>query len=274
MTLMQILGPVEQPLTKEQIIKLYDKQIGEVIAACTDQHFDFERQILTNQARLNWQFIKGNHFSVPGNVTTPFGTIADYIPFDPTSGSEESGADVKLCPPINVIGGDCFKFMAVMGMSAPKVKGVADDPEDQDSLTAGQNADVNIRDLWKKTQMDRLWRTIAFHQYATGPCFIRGVWNTDRRKYGQTVEPKIGVGQAEDGSPMPIPEEGAEPTIYANGDAEVSVYSILEVSIPYDTKVLGFSHDLPFLKCEVLRSKWDLLEKYSGTEESSGPLEQ
>jgi hypothetical protein len=251
----EIIGPASEALSNEQIMARYGKEIGEVIAAAADPQYDYERQVLINQARLNWQFVKGNHFNVPGMITTPFGQIADYISFDGASGQEESGADIRLCPPLNVIGGDCYKFMAVMGENAPKVKGVADDLDDPESVAAGHDADVNIRDLWTKNHLDRKWKIPAFHQYTTGPCFIRGIWNADARKYGQSMEPKIDVVPAPDGSPMPQ-VNGEIP--YPNGDAEARFYSVLEVSVPFDATELDDS----WLRFEIMLSKWQLLARY------------
>ena len=146
---MEVLGPATPSLSNDEIIAKYPRGIEELTKAATDPNYDFERQIYVNQARLNWQFIKGNHFNVPGMITSPFGQIADYIPFDPQNGSEETGPDVKLCPPINVIGGDCFKYMAVMGMSSPNVKGVADDAQDSQSLDQAHAVGEHVAELLK-----------------------------------------------------------------------------------------------------------------------------
>ena len=255
---MEIIGPVPQALSNEDIIKRYDSSITEIIKAAADPQFDYERTILLNQARLAWMFVKGQHFNVPGQVTTPFGEIIDYQPFDITNGSDETGPDVRLSPPINVFGGDCFKFMAVMGQSSPRVKAVSDDQEDTDSLETAKNADVNIRDLWIKNKIDRKWKSLAFHQYVTGPSYLRGVWNTDARKYGQSTEPRIDVQTAEDGTLMPVV---TGQTTYANGDAEIRMYSVLEIAHDYMAKDL---EECGFLHCEVMRSKWELMGCYPG----------
>jgi hypothetical protein len=263
---MEVLGPATPSLSNDEIIATYPKGIDELIKAATDPNYDFERQIYINQARLNWQFIRGNHFNVPGMTTTPFGQIADYVPFDGLNDGEITGPDVKLCPPINVIGGDCFKYMAVMGMSSPNVKGVADDAKDSQSLDQAHNADVNIRDLWTKNKINRRWVVPAFHQYATGPCFLRAVWRTDASKYGSSEEPVL---ELQDGAPV---QTGT--TQYANGDAEVEMFSILEVSIPWGAKDLT-----DWLKLERMQSKWALLDAYKGApgedgQPGPGPLDK
>lgn len=246
----------------------YGSSINEVIAAGTDPVYEGERVILVNQARLYWEFVKGFHFSVPGQVATPYGDMTSWVPFVQQPGGEaENGADIKLCPPINVIGGDCFKFMAVMGQNAPKVKAVADDAQDRSSLDVARNADVQARDLWVKNKIDRRWKTLAFHQYVTGPCFLRGIWNVDAKKYGQSTEPEYDVQDTPDG---PVPVKKGEQT-YPNGDAEMEIYSVLEVAIPYESCTLEECYKLT---CEKMRSKWALLAKYKGKDGKAGPLEQ
>lgn len=263
---MDIVGPAPESLSNDEIIKRYDNALTQVIKAALDPQYDMERQVLINQARLNYQFVKGNHYNVPGEVASAYGDITDYVPFD-GGGSNEQGADVKLCPPVNVMGGDLYKFMAVMGQNAPRVKGVSDDPQDADSIAAAHNADVNIRDLWVKNHVDRKWKSLAFHQYVTGPAFIRGFWNTDAKKYGQSTEPQIDIQIGPDGSPMPVVVGEAT---YANGDAEMRIHSILDVSIPFEAEELRGNP----LRLEVMLSKWALLSEYKGQDGQPGPLEK
>ncbi len=240
--------------------------IKQVLQAAADPQYDFERQLLVNRARRNWQYVIGNQFLVPGLVTTPYGEIADYLMMDAPSISDETGADMKFCYAVNVIGGDLNKFIAVMGNSAPRVKAVADDPTASDQLENAHDADAMLRDLWNKWHADDQQRTMAFHQYTTGPCYLRSSWVNDARKYGQEVVPKMDTeDQAQpDGTTIPVPIPG-EPQVYVNGDAELRIYSVLEVTHPFMAEKLEDCH---FLRIEVMRSKWDLLAAYGG------PLEE
>jgi hypothetical protein len=261
-----IIGPAPEALNNEQIIARYGEAIQQVIDAASDPQYDFERQIQLNQARLNWQFMKGNHFGVPGNVNTQYGPMVDWVASDAALGNTQTGAQALMCPPVNVIAGDCFKFMAVMGQNSPRVKGVADDTQDVESIDAAGNADVNIRDWWIKQQVDRKWKAVPFHQFTTGPAFLYVDWVTDRTKYGESTEPKIELQEGEDGIPMPVVTGDQS---YANGDAELSIHSVLEVSIPFEAKELRGN----WLKFEVMRPKWDLLDLYKGTDGKPGKLE-
>jgi hypothetical protein len=254
-------------LTPEDILARYGDSIDECLKAAADPQYEFERQIQINKARMQWQMVLGNHFLAPGLLETSYGEIVDFVPFDGASLGEENGANVKLCRPINFIGGDCYKFIAVMGNSAPRVKAVADDPSDTEQLHKARNADANLRDIWRKQHVDRLQRTLAFHQYTTGPAYIRTVWVTDERKYGQTVEPSISLQEGPDGVPVPV--EGP-PKVYKNGDVEIHIYSVFEVSHPYMAKTLD---ECSWFTCEVQRLKWDVLSAFAREDGTAGPLE-
>ena len=227
-----ILGPAPDAMSNDEIIEEYKTSLDELTKAATDPTYDFERTVSVSQARYNWMLVKNSSTTIFGyDNGSDYGEgQANWIPFDTgTSYQEETGADVRLNVPINVLGGDCFKFMAVMGSSSPRVKGVADDLRNPSDISAAHCADINIRDLWVKNQIDRKWKVPAFHLYTTGPCFIRGFWNTDAVKYGQTIEPKIEVVTDPFGNPIPlITGEQA----YANGDAECSFHSILRFPSP------------------------------------------
>lgn len=264
---MEIVGPADPVITNEEIIAKYDSDISAMLKACADPQFDMERQIQINAARQNWMMIKGNHFTAPDIVDSQYGEVTDFVSIFGGDDGNTPGADVRLCPPINKIGGDCWKFVAVMGQNAPKVKAFADDPASVESIDAAHAADVNIRDLWRKNKIDRRWKALPFHQFVTGPAFLRGVWNTDARKYGQTSEPNIEIQTGPDGLPHPV--EVGEPLIYANGDAELKIYSIIEVSTPFESEELG-----DWLHCEVMMSKWALLSRYPGRDGKPGPLDE
>jgi hypothetical protein len=268
---MVIEGPAtgQDAMSMKDIMQQCACEIDTIIKNATDPAYDFERQVLILQARLNWEFVRNQHFNVPGTEITPFGGYSDISYFDPgLHNSEETGPDVRLAPPINVMGADLYKFIGVMAANAPRVKGVADDIHDPDSMHAAFCADVNIRDIWWKQKIDRKWKALAFHQYVTGPAYVRCVWNTDRIKYGESVEPKIEIQQGPDG--MPYPSVTGD-TPYANGDSEAHIYSVLEVSHEWELKELC---DAKWFNCEVFRNKWELLAKYQGDDGSPGPLDK
>ena len=133
---MEELGLAQAELTPEQILEQYGKPggpIDEILKACRDQQFDYERQVQINRARYNWRMVRGDHFIAPGftNGGGPGGSgeLVDYVSIDSFGQDETHGADVSFAYPINVLGGDLWKFVAVMGQSAPRVKAVADDIE-------------------------------------------------------------------------------------------------------------------------------------------------
>lgn len=264
----EIIAPAPEAIPNEEIIRRFKTSLDEVIKSCTDSTFEFERTTLLAQAKYNWMLFRGFQNIGLGWGADDYGTQQpNWVPFDSSSGQEETGADVRLCPPVNFLAGDGFKFMAVMGSSSPRVKAVADDLRNPDDIAAAQCADTNIRDLWIKNKIDRKWKIPAFHIYTTGPCFVRGFWNTDPVKYGTTTEPKIDIVWGEDG--LPAPKVVGENT-YSNGDAEVSFHSVLEVSIPWEAKELRGN----FLRQERMMNRYALLAKYPGKDGAPGPLDE
>lgn len=263
----EILGAAPEAMANEDIIRRFKAELDQVTKAATDPTFDFERTVNIAQAKYQSMLIRGfQNLSLGMGNDDYGGQQPDWAPFDYTNGQEETGADVRLCPPINVIGGDAWKFCAVMGSSSPRVKAVADDLRSPEDIAAAQCADTNIRDLWTKNKIDRKWKIAAFHVYATGPCFIRGFWNTDPIKYGTTTEPEISVVLNEEG--VPVPKIVGENS-YANGDAEVSFHSVLEVSVPWEAKELRGN----FLRQERMVNRYALLAKYPGKDGAKGPLD-
>ena len=264
----EILGPAPEAMSNEEIIKRFDSHLTQVIKSATDPQYDFERTVLLSHARYQWMMVRGFYnIGIGYNSNDYGGQQPDWIPSDVSAGQEETGADVRLTPPVNFLAGDCFKFMAVMGSSSPRVKGVADDLRSPDDISAAHCADVNIRDLWIKNKIDRKWKIPAFHLYTTGPCFVRAFWNTDPIKYGTTTEPKIEITEGHDGAPIP---QVVGEQVYDNGDAEVSFHSVLEVSIPWEAKELRGNP----LRLERMMNKYALLAKYAGKDGQPGPLDQ
>lgn len=263
----EIIGPAPEAMSNDQIVKTFSGSLSELTKAATDPTYNFEKTVLLGQARQQWMMVRGFADSMLGMDNNEYGQqYPNLIPFDSSAGQEETGADIRLNPNVSYIAGDMYKFCEVMGSSSPRVKGVADDLRSPEDISAAHIADTNIRDLWTKNKIDRLWKVPAFHLYTTGPCFARTFWNTDAIKYGQSIEPKIEVVTGPDG--MPLPQVVGE-IPYANGDAEVSFHSVLEVSIPWEAKELRGN----FLQLERMVNKWALISKYPGKNGQPGPLD-
>lgn len=266
------LGPATgfDALNKDDILRQFGAEIDKIIAASEDPTFEYERQVLILQARLNWMFVRNQHFTVPGTDVTPFSSASDWGSyFDPGVGnSQETGADIKLSTPVNIVGANLYRYIGVMAANAPRVKGVPDDVHDPDSIHAAYNADVNIRDIWWKQHVDRQWKTLAFHQYVTGPTYLRVVWNTDRRKYGESVEPQIEIVEGPDG--IPLPQVTGQQS-YANGDVELRVHTVFDCSHPWEATEIS---NCGWFTCEVMASKWELLSRFKGKDGNAGPLDK
>jgi len=210
--------------------------------------------------------VRGDQFIAPGFASDGNGSeIIDYVSVDSFSDADETGAQVAFAYPINVLGGDLWKFVAVMGQAAPRVKMVADDMEDPANIKQAKDADAVVQDFWEEAHADAKQRVLAFHQYTTGPCFGYTPFIVDRQKYGSTTEPNIQVEEVmqPDGTVLPVPTPG-EPTVYDNGDVELHLCSVLEVTVPFGMKSLA---DPGWLDYQFMESKWLLISRFPRLEE-------
>src|ERR1700742_424569 len=105
----EILGPAPDAMSNDDIIKRFGPSLKELTVAATDPTYDFERTLSIAQARYNWLLVKNSSTTIFGfNNNSEYGEgQANWIPFDSgTSSQEETGADVRLNIPLNVLGGD------------------------------------------------------------------------------------------------------------------------------------------------------------------------
>ncbi len=259
---MTINGPVEFLKPEEVIAKYGGPQgpINQLFAAAKEPQFELERQVQIRKARYNWMMVKGKQFQIPGFIgdTTSNDEIVDFVDAAGYGagaagyGDGDGGAQVAATFPINVLGGDLYKFQAVMGQSSPAVKAVADNPADNEQLGVAKDADAVLREAWEKLRINRCWRILAFHQFTTGPCYIHTPFVADRSKNGVSVEPKIEIGA--DGMPV---QSGTQE--YPNGDVEFNTYSVIECSHPYQAQQI---EDCAWFQIEYMRNKYALLESF------------
>lgn len=245
-------------LNVDQLIELLGDDLDTLAREAIDGEYANERRIAINRAKRNWKFVKGDHFFAPGWVDDGDREYVDYVSVD--GSPEDNGAAQKFCYPVNVIGADCWKFVAVMGQNAPNVKCVADDLDEQASIDAARKADISVVDFKAKWKSDAKQRDLAFHQFTTGPVFGYTNYVTDGRKYGTTKVPKMELvpQQQPDGSTIILPQQVGEQE-YENGDVELNLANILQVAIPFGKKELK---QCEWLRYEYLESKYTLLKLY------------
>ena len=262
---MTVEGPAtgSAAMNNDDIIAKYAPHLRKLMECCKEPIYESERQIRITQARTQWMMVRGDHFGAPDFADGAYGFDGSYqAPYDTGSlNARDNGAQPRLCPPVNLIGGDCYKFRAVMGQNAPRVQAFPDDVRDPDLVEGARSVNVNLRDIWKKQEVDAKWNEISFHLYTTGPAFVYTPWNTDRTKYGKTEEPQFEVAEGPDGVPVPQQIGVKE---YANGDAEVEVFSIIECAGPWRAKSL---EEFDWQKLERMLSKYVLLDKFKGNGE-------
>ena len=245
--------------TEQSVLPPEDQReaLRDLVRQCLNDEFDSERRVQIARAQANWLMVQGHHYLAPDFVDDgEGGEIAQLI--DATADYE--GTRQPIATAVNWLGGDCWKFVAVSGQAAPNCKAVADDPEDPESIRAAKVANANILDLAEKWDVRRKAREIAFHQYTTGPAFLYTSYVSDGDKYGYSEEETVELQPVEgpDGTITEVPVPGA-PKQYPNGDVEMRVCNVLEVTVPYGRKNL---RECEWISYEYMESKYRLLSLY------------
>src|ERR1035437_9632012 len=118
---MQELGTPPRTYTEDEIIALWGDKggpIDELIAAAKDPQHEFERLVQVRKATYNWRMVAGDQFVAPGFTSDYTGQeMVDFVSVDSGPDADQPGSQVSFAYPINVLGGDCYKFVAVMGQS-------------------------------------------------------------------------------------------------------------------------------------------------------------
>lgn len=254
------LGPAEGTLSLDEIAHKLEKEMKAALDEIIDPSHDAEQLQRIARAKSNIHFIKGNHFIAPDWVSSGGSEIVDWVVSDSSIGGDDDGASVKFMYPFNVVGGDCWKYVAVMGQSAPRVKAVPDDLSDIEAERQADNADINVRDLTVKWRLDHVVKDIAYHQWTTGPAFLYSRHVVDGAKNGITLEPTVDLQEQEsEFGTLTLPVEGP-PKPYENGDSELVVLSVLEVQIlPSTARHMG---EVKFLRSQVMLSKFTLISTF------------
>ena len=130
---MQEIGSAEPVLSKDEIIARWGGPGGplsHILDAARDPLHESERLIQIRKARYNWRFIGGDQFIAPGFTSDYMGQeTIDFVSADAYPDPDENGSQIGTAYPVNFSGGDCYKFVAVMGQGAPKVKALPDVPD-------------------------------------------------------------------------------------------------------------------------------------------------
>jgi hypothetical protein len=150
------------------------------------------------------------------------------------------------------------------------VKAVADAPGRRtDSIEVAQNADVKSATCGSSRRSTAHGKALAFHQYVTGPVFIARDLEHGREKYGS--DHRASNRNHHDAGRHPRSDRHRA-NLVCERRRRVRLYSVLEVAIPWEAKT---REDLDWLRCEVMRSKWKLLDQYRNKDpKGPSPLEQ
>ena len=142
------------------------------------------------------QYYNGNQYIIPYLSGNSF----DFIPIgsstytqlasgiDPTNSTARERQD-RI---INVVKGDCHKFVAVLGHRMPNVRASASDPTSEAGLSMARKINNQLAKLRAQWNVQReLQPTLALNAYKSGTTFFYTPYFIDAERWGQTTVPVV-----------------------------------------------------------------------------------
>lgn len=283
-------------LSEQEVLDQVKEDLLALVKRDVDEDVDPEKTIQLFQVRKCHLYYQGKQYlTFQLNGDTLDFTSAVGTPIADKAEDQEEAYDYIL----NIVKGDGRKFVAVVGNRPPNVKGVADMPDDEESLTASRDADSVAQTLYAWWDIRRLHRYLVLQLWNSGTVFGHTCYNADGDRYGTKEEP-VWEQQSQEISPAGLecptcgtrspaestecqncgnPLSGAEyrePEMadlpaqngtkeYPNGRVELHLYTVLHVTVPF------YSHDLedvPWLRLEIEEHTGKLIEMFPELEEA------
>lgn len=292
---MTSLGPVPAPPSKEDLLAIFKEAIGKICREEIPQDVEPEKLWQYRMAAKNdlyWralQYVSPNLFE--GGLAA-FSSVGA-----PIASTEPERSSTGLYDYVqNIFRGYGRKFIGAVGLRAPNVKAVPDDPDDDESQKRARTADTAAQILRAKWDIDARNLELAMHLYKSGTTFGYTPYISNAQRYGTTSQPRIesrtvplgeatfqcsqcgaqtpesqaAPGQCPNcGAPF-SPQDRIEPqttevpevvgsAAYANGCVEFHLCNIFTVSTPFFVHGL---EDTPWLTYEFDEYKGRLLRDY------------
>lgn len=254
------LAQVPQPPSKKQLLAIFKDSLSKLIKEDVSQDVEPEKLWQYRQASKNDLYWRSLQYVSPHlfeNGVSAFSSVGS-----PIAGSGSEGQATGLYDYVsNIYRGYGRKFVGAVGLRAPNVKAVPDDPNDEVSQKRSRNADVAAQILGSKWDVDQRNLELAMHLWKSGTTFGYTPWVTNGAKYGKTDSPKLEsrtVSIGDQGETVDAPEIVGTSS-YENGSVEFHLCNIFTVSCPF------FAHDLtdtPWLSYEYDEYKGKLLQAH------------
>lgn len=273
----------QQPLDKKQVAAMLRKELPDIFDRLVKED-DAERLSAVNKARRNLKFYRGDQFIAPGfdsKGAVDFESVAAGVDGDSTMHA------------VNTIRGDGKKYVAVTSVRAPNVHAVPEDADDPESVEAARMAGIELRAQFRQMDIIGIVREAAETQWCSGPQFALTEYVSDGARYGFAEEPAIeerervlqpasyncpacgasntatawsGSGDIQcdqcGGVKQFQPEVLGSAAVetgtkrYPKGDVETTLYNILYVTIPMNTKSI---EKTDWLRLEYMESTGRIL---------------
>jgi hypothetical protein len=255
----QPIAEAPQPPSKEQLLEIFRETVAKIIKEDVPQDVEPEKLWQYRQASKADLYWRGLQYVSPGFFE---GGLAAFSSVGtPLASTDPDHASTGLYDyNQNIYRGYGRKFIGAIGLRAPNVKAVPDDPEDEDSQRLTRLADTAAQILRAKWDIDQRNLELAMHLWKSGTTFGHTPYVSSGAKYGRTSQPQMEARSVTlpDGTAVDVPEVVGHAE-YENGSVEVHLCNIFTVSCPF------FAHDLtdtPWLTYEYDEHKGRLLQAH------------
>lgn len=231
-----------EALSQEDLIHLLAEPLKKMVTELFGPE-EAERLAQVNRAKRNRFFNQGDQFVVP--KWNDDGT-ADYAISLATT-NEDDGSNPVMAVPVNMIRADGNKYKAVISQKPPAIKAVPDDMGSASSVSAAEQQQAVILDVFDKNKVRDQQRTMGDNQWLTGPSYVLCEFVTDGGKYGWSQQQTMEIQEVPgpNGLTLQVPQPG-KPKKYANGAIEIRTFDLMNVRHQQEAKSIDDCHILEF----------------------------
>ena len=182
----------------EDVLKALSGPVKSFVQEFIYNDVDPEKTQQYASARRSHLYWEGYQYLYPDIQS---GVVVDYQQIPPLNsstlyGSPADGANRGMYDAvINIIYGDCNKFVAVLGTRAPNPKALALRPDNEEQAQRTRRADRILQALRKLWPVDNIQRQLALFAWKDGTFFLHTPWEVDGQRYGTTQVPIMGSRQ-------------------------------------------------------------------------------
>lgn len=282
-----------QEFSASEILQMMREDLLQLVKRDVDEDVDPEKSFQLLQVRKCHLYYDGKQYLTYERDGEFFDFTSSGTPIAGNADDSQEAYDYIL----NIVKGDGRKFVAVVGNRPPNVKGTADYPDDEASVSNSSNANSIAKTLFSWWDIRTAHRYLVLQLWKSGTVFAYTPYVVNGYKYGTTKIPvwetvpqelspegwecpvcqnrspvgsmvcqcgqPLGPQDYRDAEVVHVPQQTREKE-YENGQVELQLYTVLHVTVPFYSQSLK---DVPWLRLETEKHRAELLEIYPQLEE-------